>query len=101
MKDRDQDRLNSIGRTTGISNANNFRININFNNETSNSGLVGYCQKEESKMVNKTQIQPKKTLQTTNSTNLLDTMANAETHAAMSSSLNKGNQFFPNFRQKQ
>ena len=73
---------------------------------SSGTKLVGLGPKEESKVIGKTQIgaiggqQQKKTLQSTNSnsTSLLDTMANSNTNSALNTSLSKGNQFLSNFR---
>lgn len=73
---------------------------------SSGTKLAGFGTKEESKVIGKMQngalgAQPKKTLQSTNSTSLLDTMANSNNNSALNTSLSKGNQFLPNFRQKQ
>ena len=71
---------------------------------SSGTKLVGLGPKEELKVIGKTQIgamggqQQKKTLQSTNSTSLLDTMANSNTNSALNTSLSKGNQFLSNFR---
>jgi hypothetical protein len=71
---------------------------------SSGTKLVGLGPKEESKVIGKTQIgamggqQQKKTLQSTNSTSLLDTMTNSNTNSALNTSLSKGNQFLSNFR---
>lgn len=103
-REREIERINSIGRGNLASNIS--KININFVNDTqmtsSGTKLSGLPTREETKISGKsgvTQVgMPKKTLQSTNSTSLLDTMANTTSNTQ---TLSKGNQFLPNFRQKQ
>jgi len=72
------------------------------NQEQTSSGtkLVGLPSREESKIIGKNGAlgQNKKGLQATNSTSLLDTMANANNNSTLNTSITKGNQFLPNFR---
>ena len=105
-RERENDRVSSIGRGN-LPQGNLAKVNINFTNDSqmtsSGTKLVGLPSKEDSKQKNGALAggQIKKTLQSTNSTSLLDTMANSNNSSALNSSLNKGNQFLPNFRQKQ
>ena len=103
-REREVERVSSIGWGTGANIVSGMtssisKININFNQDSqmtsSGSNLIGLVPKEETK-INK-QV-PKKFLQNTNSSSLLDTMANANNNSGASTTLNKGNQYFPNFR---
>lgn len=106
-RERENDRVSSIGRGN-FPQGNLSKVNINFANDSqmtsSGTKLVGLPSKDDSKVSGKNGALGgpiKKTLQSTNSTSLLDTMANSNNSSALNSSLNKGNQFLPNFRQKQ
>jgi len=107
-REKEIERVNSIGRGN-IQASNISRININFINDqqmsSSGTKLIGIPSKEEAKLAaNKNGVSnngAKKTLISTNSTSLLDTMVNQNTNSSLNTSFNKGNQFLPNFRQKQ